>query len=179
MNIESIMEIITSCIKSTKLSKKGCWILIYNDKFIGMDDEFTILYVLDIMPINMIICNTMEKIEQGDYMNYRMYHFILDKYNDILNNSNNMISTCEMNNLELDETFSKLLKLKARDPMHSYIIDNIYIPVFYGYLPINKGDTLDIKAGRMNDGNILVKYTAYKKKIKKSVDIYMRLISVI
>ena len=105
--------------------------------------------------------------------------FMIDKYNYIINTSQNMNKVCEMNRLDLDETFSDLLKLKARDPMHSFIVDNIYIPVFYGYLPINKGDTLDVVAGRINDDTVLIKYTAHKKKLKTDIDIYLRTLSII
>ena len=84
-----------------------------------------------------------------------------------------------MENMETDEVFSSLLKLKAKDPMHRYILDNIYLPIFQGYLPVNKGDTLKIKACMLEDNTNLVMYNLHKKKLKMNMDIYMRLLPII
>ena len=53
---------------------------------------------------------------------------------------------------------------------------NIYLPIFYGYLPINKADTLSVKGGLLEDNTILIKYTVHKKKLKCDIDIYLRLL---
>ena len=177
MDLQNIIEYIKPYLKAVKILKKHDWMVINNDKLICMNNEASILYTIDIMPTNTIICNTVENVlEFGNYMNNHMYHIIMNNYNRMIMNINNIDIKCEMNNLELDDTFSNLLKLKSKEPMHGYILDNIYLPIFYGYLPINKGDSLDVKGGIMEDNTVLINYKVYKKKLKIILDIYLRLL---
>lgn len=179
MNIESVVEYIRPYVKSVKV-KKTDWLLVFGDKLICINNESSIMYVMDIIPTDIIICNTIENVlDNGQYMNYHMYYSISNKYNYIFNSSNNMSVQCEMDNLESDDIFSELLKLKSKQPMHKYILDNVYIPVFYGFLPVNKGDKLNIIGGYLEDNTILLKYTVIKKKLKKDIDIYLRLLPII
>ena len=176
MDINNIVEYITPYLKGIKFVKKNDGILVYNDKLICMNEEASIMYVTNIMSTGNVICNTKEKIENKNYMSYRLYNFIIDKYRYLSEYANRMNIICEMDNMEMDEVFVDLLKLKAKDPVHKYILDNIYLPVFYGYLPINKADTLSVKGGLLEDNTILIKYTVYKKKLKSNIDIYLRLL---
>ena len=176
MDINNVIEYIIPYLKGIKFVRKNDSILVYDNKLVCMNEEASIMYVTDIIPTGQIICNTKGKIEDGNYMSYRLYNFILDKYNYLSSYANNMNIICEMYNMESDEVFSNLLKLKSKDPVHKYILDNIYLPIFYGYLPINKADTLSVKGGLLEDNTNLIKYTVHKKKLKCDIDIYLRLL---
>lgn len=175
MDIVNMVEYLNPILKVMKKSNKA---LVYNGNLIAMNDESSIMYTTDIIQNDIVIANHLDyrKIFIDNTIDYRIYHELLDKYNYIINMERSISGKCIVDNLESDEVFSELLKLKARDPAHKYILDNIYVPVFYGYLPINKGDTLSILGGYIEDGTVLIKYIVYKKKLKKNISIYLRLL---
>ena len=170
MDLVNVLEYIAPLIKNMKKCNK---FLIYDDKLIGMNNECSIMYTMNIMKTNTLFAFDNSKEIK---MSHRLYYELLDKYNYLSNSINNRNIICEMENMETDEVFSNLLKLKAKDPVHKYMLDNIYLPIFYGYLPINKADTLSVKGGLLEDNTILIKYTVYKKKLKSNIDIYLRLL---
>lgn len=170
MDLANVLEYITPLIKNMKKCNK---FLIYNDKLIGMNNEASIMYTIDIIKTDTIFAFDNSKEIK---MSHRLYYELLDKYNYLSNSINNRNIICEMENMETDEIFSNLLKLKAKNPMHGYILDNIYLPIFQGYLPVNKGDTLRVKGCTLEDGTTLIMYTVYKKKLKLDLNIYIRLL---
>ena len=173
MDLANVLEYIAPLIKNMKKCNK---FLIYDDKLIGMNNESSIMYTMNIMKTNTLFAFDNSKEIK---MSHRLYYELLDKYNYLSNSINNRNIICEMENMETDEVFSNLLKLKAKDPMHSYILDNIYLPIFQGYLPVNKGDTLRIKGCMLEDNTNLIMYTIYKKKLKMDMNIYIRLLPII
>ena len=80
------------------------------------------------------------------------------------------------------EDIEQLISMKSSEGVKFYKMrdrifpDKIYyIPFFSGLTSLNKGDTFGLRVYNLTDGYFLVEYNIFKKKIKRSVKIYIKI----
>lgn len=186
MNNKELLDIISPYIKSCKKRDK---ILILDNLLICTDEHNTILQKVN-MNINtgvMAGCtlNNISEVVNGRSKKIDEYLEFNDSIYYELMNIKNMYDIYE--NISWDfygedmqdiESFNELLFLKSKTGMNKYIVDQrFYLPMFYGIIPMNKTDKLDLYIKSEQD-TYIVKYIVHKKKIKSTIEIYMRLLNV-
>lgn len=128
------------------------------------------------------------------------YHNLSDDFSAIIED-NNIITTVtnkyleirsielynnkiyENNDIRSDPEFNKLINMKASDGASFYYINtnnNItpFIPIFSGLPIVNKPDSVALELYDIGQHKILVHMIIYKAKLKKSYDLYYKILDV-
>ena len=173
MTNQELIEQITPVRK--KIKAKGGSILVLNDKLVSLNEDKSLMYVTDVTPTSMMYANTVTHISNGEYdNNLREYNIVLNLYQQYM--SYPILFREE--GVDQYPDFPDILSMRAKDPRTHYEINGLYIPIFYGLLPMNKGDRLDINILDMNPVTSVVRYDVYKKALKRYIYIYTKLLTV-
>lgn len=187
MTLEQCVEYIIPFVKT--VGKKDGKLLLIDNLLIYMDlEESQLLSIVLPQSTGNTIATTRKEIydtfksytdQQVPMMirtDYLIYYRLLDLYKQYSSMNNSIIS---LDDLTSDETIAELLRLKSKEGLHNYNLeDKIILPFFYGILPVTKADTLDLRIFPVDDISVASKYTVKKKKLKSDIDIYMRLLLV-
>ena len=107
---------------------------------------------------------------------------INNAYNYYKNNCNVLLA--ENDDLRSDERFEELLGLKSDNRMKFYYIhgnngEMYSIPMFSGFLNLNKQDRIGMKLYDLCDNKcIMVNMNIFKKKFNRDISMYMRILKI-
>lgn len=89
------------------------------------------------------------------------------------------------NELRSNEDFEKLLGLKSSQGLHYYHLPDLdhpgeiyLIPMFAGFLSLNKADTIGVQVYDYDEINHLIVFDIYKKKINRNVKMFCRVLKI-
>ena len=122
--------------------------------------------------------------------NQDVFFYVMHKVNKIKTNCIEVVA--EESNLEENPTYMQLMALKSSDGMKFFHLfspklnRNILIPVFTGLPKMNKQDRLSLAVyNYINENNypinysmFLVKYTMFKKKFNRNIDICFTILGI-
>ena len=99
--------------------------------------------------------------------------------------SNINLPLAQDDELRNNDEFEELLALKSAQGLKYYHLPDLnnpgncyLIPMFAGFLKLNKGDTVGVKIYDLDQLNHLFKFNIYKKKINRNLDIYCRALKI-
>jgi hypothetical protein len=173
-------------------------VLITNDRLVFIVDN-TLLYDVNLTNITCMHCNVAVNAEVliSAYENKNANNF--DRFDGIISDDflERKISTiishydtirnikpvvAEDNELRDNNDFENLLNLSASDGMALFRLNSkieprsYLVPMFSGFISLNKPDTIGMRIHDMGDGFLLLHITIGKKKINRDVNIYTRII---
>lgn len=103
-------------------------------------------------------------------------------YTDIMYQKLPLIEEKELRN---NEDFERLLGLKSDQGLKFYQIpdydhpgETYMIPMFAGFLSLNKSDTISVKIYDLDEVNHLINFSIYKKKINRTIEMYCRVLKI-
>lgn len=188
MTLEQCIEFIIPYVKA--VGKRKGKLLLLDNLLIYMDLEEsqlssivlpqstgnTIATTRDILYNNFKLWEDNKNYKMNIITDYLIYYRLLDLYNYYSNLQN---PTLTLTNFSDDELISELLRLKSKQGLSNYNLeDKIILPFFYGILPVTKSDSLDLSIFPVDNISIASVYTVKKKKLKAHINIYMRLMLV-
>ena len=103
-------------------------------------------------------------------------------YSDFISTNLPLAQDDELRN---NEDFEKLLGLRADDGLKFYNLpdydhpgESYLIPMFAGFLSLNKSDTVGVKIYDLDQRNHLIKFNIYKKKLSREIEMYCRVLKI-
>lgn len=122
------------------------------------------------------ICDNVD-ISTMNFLDYSLYYPMFRKYKEFSSLSNHIYAVDNLQNIEEVQGF---IKMKAKDPLVMYNIDeSILLPFFYGIIPATKSDNISMKMYAGDSISSIVKYTIGRNKPKCNIHVYMRLMNMI
>ncbi len=110
---------------------------------------------------------------------------LLSKYNEYNNFIGTNLPIAQDDELRSNEDFEKLLGLKSDQGLKFYNLPNFnnpgetyLIPMFAGFISLNKSDRIGVKIYDLDDLNHLIKFDIYKKKINRNVEMICRVLKI-
>lgn len=187
MSYKEYIEYIFSMVKI--IWKKGeAVVIVENGYLFCIDTDQTMLYQIKLnVPLEFNLCTYYSFIKSYVSSNdcnmipfsFYEYSILHHRITNIKNEYDNCKDIHTHENIHTDEDYSKYFYLKSSDPSFSIIKDNIVIPIFYGMVPLSKGDALDLYLAKINSQYSIIKYTVIKKNNKDIIDIYMNILNLI
>lgn len=184
MNYREYIEYIFNMMKI--IWKRGdCIVIVKDGNLFCIDLDMSMLYTIKLnIPLEFNLCTYYSIVKEylstdnSNMLTFKYYEFNTTycRVLNIINNFNNSPDKFIQENINTDETIKDYFYLKSSDPSYSFVKNNVYIPMFYGIVPIAKGDAVDLQIANMNSYST-VKYTVIKKNNKDIIDIYMNVIN--
>lgn len=110
---------------------------------------------------------------------------LFNKYSSYYNFISTNLPLAYDDELRNNESFEELLAMKAADGLKFYHLpdlnnpgNNYLIPMFAGFLKLNKADTVGVAIYDLDQLNHLIKFKIYKKKINREVEMVCRTLKV-
>jgi hypothetical protein len=110
---------------------------------------------------------------------------LFNKYSSYYNFISTNLPLAYDDELRNNESFEELLAMKAVDGLKFYHLPDLnnpgksyLIPMFAGFLKLNKADTVGVAIYDLDQLNHLIKFKIYKKKINREVEMVCRTLKV-
>lgn len=108
-----------------------------------------------------------------------------NKYNTYANIISTKLPIAVDNELRNNEEFEKLLSLKSAQGLKYYHLpdydhpgESYMIPMFAGFLSLNKADTIGVQLYDFDEINHLIRFNIYKKKLSRNIEMYCRVLKI-
>ena len=119
------------------------------------------------------------------YFDANIMNELMSKYNLYSNIISTNLPLAQDNELRNNEEFENLLGLKSSQGLQYYHLPDLdhpgevyLIPMFAGFLSLNKADTIGVQIFNYDEINHLLKFNIYKKKINRNIEMYCRLLKI-
>lgn len=120
-----------------------------------------------------------------DFPNPLISYTLASKYAEYQNIIGTKLPIAYDNELRSNEDFEKLLGLKSSQGLHFYHLPDLdhpgevyLIPMFAGFLSLNKADTIGVKVYDYDEINHLIVFDIFKKKINRNVKMFCRVLKI-
>ena len=120
-----------------------------------------------------------------EYYDRTITENLLYKYAEYQNIIGTKLPIAYDNELRSNEDFEKLLGLKSSQGLHFYHLPDLdhpgevyLIPMFAGFLSLNKADTIGVKVYDYDEINHLIVFDIFKKKINRNVQMFCRVLKI-